>query len=330
MDLRSQLLLRHKHLLSDVLLVGTPQDQLLAHLTNASSWCWHKGDYDYLTQHFAQRCYFGYLPPAFDFSQAVLFLPKSHELTQYLLYTLANIANCDEIFVVGEKRSGIATVVKFLHEIGNPIKIESAKHCQLWQVKCDKLLEQEAVNWVKEYELGEEYGNLHIISLPGVFAHGRLDNGTRLLLQNLSNLPGNNILDYGSGCGVISAFLTANYPQSNIFSLDVDAFACEASRMTLNANSFKSNIICASSLDDAPNNLTAIVSNPPFHYGVKTNHQIAKDLVACSSYKLIKNGEIRIVANEFLVFSKLLKDTFGNYQQLAHQDGYKVWSAIKN
>jgi len=329
MDLRSQLLLRHKHLLNEALLVGAPQDELLSFLPNSKAWCWHKGDYDYLQQRFADKCYFGYLLPAFDFKTAILFIPKAHEFSEYLLYTLANATNCDEIFVVGEKKSGIATIAKYLHQIGNPTKIESAKHCQIWHVKLTKLVEQDLTNWVKGYELGDEYGNLQIVSLPGVFSHGRLDLGTKLLLQNLADLPGDHILDYGSGCGVISAFLVANYPQYQIISLDVDAFSCEATRMTLSANQFKSNIICADNLLDAPHNLSAIVSNPPFHYGVKTNYQIGKNLVEQAVHKLTKNGEIRIVANDFLIFSKILKDAFGNCQQLDHQDGYKVWSAIK-
>jgi len=329
MDPRSQLLIRQSNLPQNILIVGAVYDDLLNELSKAHAWCWHKGDFDKLQAKFAERChFFADLTSLPDFTSAVIFLPKANELTQYLIHTLANAFNVQEIFLVGEKRSGIASGAKFLEEVGNPVKLDSARHCQLWQVTVTKKSNSKT-NWLQEYTLGDEYGHLHIVSFPGVFAHGRLDLGTKLLLDHLDDLPAGKILDYGSGAGVITAYLAANYPQSAIYALEVDAFACEATRLTLKANHVNAQIICSDSLQSAPDNLTAIVSNPPFHAGKNTNYEIAGNLIKEAHHKLVINGEFRMVINEFLPFSNSLKEVFGNAQQIDHQNGYKVWQAIK-
>ena len=50
-------------------------------------------------------------------------------------------------------------------------------------------------------------GPLKVVSLPGVFSHGRLDRGTALLLEHLDKLPSGHLLDFGCGAGVLGAAL---------------------------------------------------------------------------------------------------------------------------
>ena len=45
-------------------------------------------------------------------------------------------------------------------------------------------------------------GPLEVVSLPGVFSHGRLDLGSALLLEHLDNPPGGRLLDFGCGAGI--------------------------------------------------------------------------------------------------------------------------------
>ncbi|MCZ4274245.1 hypothetical protein, partial [Maritalea porphyrae] len=72
-----------------------------------------------------------------DFQTAVLFLPKSRELTEYLLNALAARLGGRELFLVGEKRAGIERAAKQLAGFGQARKLDSARHCQLWQVRVE-------------------------------------------------------------------------------------------------------------------------------------------------------------------------------------------------
>jgi 16S rRNA (guanine1207-N2)-methyltransferase len=135
MDPRSEVLLRQADLFQgQLLLAGLPADDLFGQLPNASGWCWHAGDQAALEARFEGRSHFDVNVPATSFDSAVLFLPKSRDLTSYLLNALAARLQGRELYLVGEKRGGIEGAAKLLHAFGKPRKLDSARHCQLWQV----------------------------------------------------------------------------------------------------------------------------------------------------------------------------------------------------
>ena len=72
------------------MLAGLPADDLLGTLPQACGWNWHAGDQALLAARFAGRSHFGTRMPEGDYRAAVLFLPKSRELTDYLLQALAS------------------------------------------------------------------------------------------------------------------------------------------------------------------------------------------------------------------------------------------------
>src|SRR5690606_36405667 len=81
------------------------------------------------------------------------------------------------------------------------------------------------------------------------------------------------------------------YPQSELVLLDVDAFAVESSRRTLAANGLEAEVIAGDGIDAAPRQLTAIVSNPPFHHGVHTSYQASVTLLQRASEHLVNGAE---------------------------------------
>ncbi len=112
MDPRSEVLLRQRHLFATpLLLAGLPADDLLAELPQAQGWSWHAGEQAQLDARFPGRSRFDTRAPTGAWTSAVLFLPKSRELTDYLLASLAARLPGGELFLVGEKRGGIEIIV---------------------------------------------------------------------------------------------------------------------------------------------------------------------------------------------------------------------------
>ena len=238
MDPRSEVLLRQpEYFQGEVLLVGLPPDDLLGQLPNAHGWCWHAGDQTALDARFAGRVHFGVELPERSFDTAVVFLPKSKELSDYVLNAVAaRLPNAD-VFLVGEKKGGIEGASKQLAAFGKPRKLDSARHCQLWQVTVDTAPAAPVLaQLAQHYQLPLAEGPLNVVSLPGVFSHGRLDRGSALLLENLDKLPSGHVLDFGCGAGVLGAAVKRRYPHNTVTLLDVDAFATASSRLTLAAN----------------------------------------------------------------------------------------------
>ena len=103
------------------------------------------------------------------------------------------------------------------------------------------------------------------VSYPGLFAAGRIDEGTALLLDVLPPLSaGARIADFGCGSGVIGAAL-AELPGIGLDMIDHDSLALLAARENVPAG----RALLASSLSQAGGALyDAILSNPPLHAGM--------------------------------------------------------------
>ncbi|MHA6492728.1 methyltransferase [Pseudomonas borbori] len=331
MDPRSEVLLRQAELFGGpLLLAGLPADDLLGQLPQAHGWSWHAGDHTLLDGRFAGRCHFGVSADDRPFDSAVLFLPKSRELTDYQLAVLAARLQGRSLFLVGEKRAGIERAAKQLDTFGKARKIDSARHCQLWQVHVEHAPAAPDIETLAQhYELQLADGPLKVVSLPGVFSHGRLDVGSALLLQHLEQLPGGHLLDFGCGAGVLGAALKRRYPDSQVSLLDVDAFAVASSRLTLAANGLDAEVIAGDGIIAAPKALSAILSNPPFHQGVHTHYQATENLLRHAAEHLKQGGELRLVANSFLKYPPLIEQHLGPCHTLAGANGFRIYRANK-
>jgi 16S rRNA (guanine1207-N2)-methyltransferase len=334
MDPRSEVLLRQASSFQQsspparLLLAGLPADDLLGVLPEAQGWCWHAGDHALLEARFAGRTQFGVDVPEVPFDAAVLFLPKSRDLANYLLNALASRLGGRQLFLVGEKRGGIEGAAKQLHALGKPRKLDSARHCQLWQVQVDTPPQAVALHSLAQsYPLSIGEQPLTVVTLPGVFSHGRLDRGTALLLDQLAGLPKGHVLDFGCGAGVLGAAIKQRYPQNTVTMLDVDAFAIASSRLTLAANGLEAEVTSGDGIDAAPLYLDAILSNPPFHSGVHTDYHAAETMLRKAGEHLKKGGELRLVANNFLRYQPLIEKHLGSCKVLAQGQGFKVYQA---
>lgn len=331
MDPRSQVLLRNIDLFQgQVLLAGLPADELLRELPEARGWTWHAGEYQQLEQSFAQRCIFSTeLTPA-EYTAGVLFLPKSRDLTEYLLQELAAKIPSGLLFLVGEKRAGAERAAKQLAALGKTSKVDSARHCQLW--RCEVSEKPQAPDLIaasKVFSVDAAGQSIQVHTVPGVFSHGRLDLGTQLLLECLEDLPRGQYLDFGCGAGVVGSFLKKCYPDAHVSMLDVDAFAIQSSQLTLAANGLEAKTIAGDGIHAAPKQLAAIISNPPFHQGVHTQYQTTETLLREAAEHLQPGGELRIVANSFLKYRPLIEEHLGPCTVLAERDGFKVYRAVR-
>ena len=329
MDPRSEVLLRQpEYFQGSVLLVGLPADELLGEMPNAQGWCWHAGDQATLDARFEGRVHFGVELPERAFDTAVVFMPKSKELADYLLNAVAARLPGADVFLVGEKKGGIEGAAKQLLPFGTPRKLDSARHCQLWQVTVVNAPAAPVLaDLAQHYELPLAEGPLKVVSLPGVFSHGRLDRGSALLLDNLDKLPSGHVLDFGCGAGVLGAAVKRRYPHNTVTLLDVDAFATASSRLTLAANGLEGEVITGNGIDAAPMGLNSILSNPPFHVGVHTDYHATENLLQKAVKHLKSGGELRIVANSFLRYQPLIEEQFGMCTVKAAGQGFRVYSA---
>jgi 16S rRNA (guanine1207-N2)-methyltransferase len=71
-----------------------------------------------------------------------------------------------------------------------------------------------------------------------------------------------------------------------------------------------------------------IISNPPFHDGLQTSLEAAQTLIRGAVRHLNSGGELRIVANAFLPYPKVLDETFGFHEVIAQTGRFKVYRTV--
>jgi len=219
MDPRSEVVIRQKdHLQGRVLFINAPNDQLLNHLDSdiqSYIWTWNYADYLSFEKNSFNR-HFGIELPEEIFDQVIVFIPKSKELLNYILDQISsNFPLNTQVFLVGEKKGGIERAAKQLQAFGKCIKLDSARHCQLWQMSLGIIKEKTSLEkWTKNYEIQINNQIIKIIALPGVFSQAKLDVGTAVLLPYLDQVKSGKIADFGCGSGVIACYL-ANLNKQN-------------------------------------------------------------------------------------------------------------------
>ncbi len=317
-----------------VLLVNPPADDLTSTMAadwQVWTWDWSvwrglnaRLDEEHLS--FSHLC-----PDAGALDAAILVVPKALERAEYALAQIApRLAAGCPLYLVGEKKGGISRAEKLMQPYGaGAEKLDSARHCQLWRMAVDgSAAPFELMDWQREFDIELADQTIELVSLPGVFSHGHLDEGSALLLEEPALLPAGKVLDFGCGAGVLTTALARRNPASRFEMVDVDALALYCARQTLARNGVEAEVYPSDGLSDVHGRFAAVVSNPPFHTGIKHDTSIAERFFEQITRNLVPGGEMRIVANGFLRYPALIEAHIGPCQVLRENNRFKVYSAV--
>nr|WP_298059601.1 methyltransferase [uncultured Halomonas sp.] len=267
--------------------------------------------------------------------EIVLFWPKAHQLgIWWLKWLCEQLPTGTPISIVGEHQGGIKRVPKILEELGMTWdKLDNARRCSLFVTQTMALASTSDSAWQNVEALG-----LTLVSHPGVFGHGKVDEGTLLMLESLENiksiessLPSKplKVLDMGCGDGIISAWLATR--GHHVTAVDISAFAVEACKRTLAANGLEGRVLASdvfSALEGEQ--FDWIISNPPFHKERDISYDPSQRLISAAPEHLNTGGRLVIVANGFLPYPDHLQRAFQDFHTLADNRRFKVYGAIKS
>jgi len=119
---------------------------------------------------------------------------------------------------------------------------------------------------------------LELATDAGVFSPGRLDPGTRLLLEESPAPPvSGDLLDLGCGYGPIACVLAARSPGATVWAVDVNERALELCAANARAAGLE-NVRCVTPGDASlPARYAAIWSNPPVRVGKGALHALLSE-----------------------------------------------------
>jgi len=339
MERSSQLVLRSEARLrpGPILLLNPPRDTLFRQLQSDERpvrvSTQDHGDYRWLSSGGASVS-FDLLPESDSSCRTVILnLPREKERLAMMLHALSAWMSDDaRLWLVGENKAGIKSAPRYLRQhFRNVAKLDSARHCGLFEASAPHNerpfdLDAYATAWNVDFA-GQR---IEVISLPGVFAHGRVDKGSRLLLDSLEKLrPEGKILDFACGSGVIGCALLAAGASADLTFLDVSALAIEASGRSLSLSGLKGALLPSDGLSELEGRYDWIISNPPFHRGVSNDLEIAANFFTEAGTFLTENGRIVIVCNRHLPYASWLQNHFDRVERLDENSEFIIIQAGK-
>jgi 16S rRNA (guanine1207-N2)-methyltransferase len=258
---------------------------------------------------------------------AVIYMPKAKEQAVMLI---ANMAACVKeggmILLVGENKSGIKSGDKLLQKVSGRVnKIDSARHCVLYCAQLEKNCPFNLDDWINYKEIRVKDITCSIAFSPGVFSSGELDVGTKLLLENIPPRMSGEILDFACGAGVIGCFVAKQCEKINLTLCDVSALAILCTELSLAKNKIDAKVIASDGLSDIKGTFDYILTNPPFHSGIKTDYAITQTFIQQVKQRMHSKSSLILVANRFLPYPDLLKAALGRVKTIAQTTKFNLY-----
>lgn len=264
----------------------------------------------------------------------IIQFPKSKQELKFTLAMLSICTNQDSrILVVGENKSGIKSIDKLTKDdFSFCQKVDNARHCVLIEAKLQPPQVQfNLEDWFTYYQVELNATRLKVAALPGVFSQAKLDVGTKVLLESLDEFTVSNgndkILDFGCGAGVIASFIGLKNTKTDLHLVDVSALALASAQKTLSLNGLSGEVFATNSLSNITDKYQHIISNPPFHQGIKTNYLATEQFLKGIKPHLFAQGKLTIVANTFLQYQSIIEQSLGQIRRLNKQNGFTVYQA---
>ncbi len=172
--------------------------------------------------------------------------------------------------------------------------------------------------------------HLRLATDRGVFSHGRVDAGTKLLLLRVPAPPTTgDLLDLGCGAGPIALTMARRAPGATVWAVDVN----ERARALCSANATANGIanVRVAAPEDVPCDVpfAAIWSNPPIRIGKPALHELLTRWLA----RLTSDGTAHLVVHKHLGADSLQRwltaEAGHRAERVATSAGYRILRVVR-
>ncbi len=163
-----------------------------------------------------------------------------------------------------------------------------------------------------------------------VFAGGKLDEGTRLLLEALEVHTTDVALDLGCGAGYIGMHIARLASKGHVTMVDASLATVDAARHMVEQSGLTNVQVLASDGTRAlpGQRFDLVVTNPPFHLGGIQTTEIGERFIREAAQVLRPRGRFYLVANRFLKYEPTLRACFQSVEEVGGNTRYKVLLAL--
>ncbi len=223
------------------------------------------------------------------------------------------------LYVQGAKDRGILSLAKRMQALfGNIETLEISKG------------ERVVCSFVSP-GISDAKGEDAINPVPTLFAGGKMDEGTRMLLEALEVRVTDVALDLGCGAGFIGASIARHATKGQVTMVDASLAAIDAARRMIEQEGLTNAQVLSG--DGAQELLEQrfdlVVTNPPFHIGGIHTTAIAERFIREAAQVLRPRGRFYLVANRFLKYEPAMRECFNAVEEVAGNKSFKVLRGTK-
>lgn len=269
------------------------------------------------------------------FDLVLIKIPKSLAMLEHQLYSIRKLLLPEtRIIAAGMTRSIHKSTLHLFEKIlGSTTTSRAKKKSRLILVTRDELINEGQSPYPDQFivEADREY---IVASHANVFSRDRLDNGSRLLIENIPESDAyRQIVDLGCGNGLLGLIAASLNESATVLFTDESYMAVASAKHNFvaafgdhrHAEFEVTN--CLQGVADESKDL--VLNNPPFHQNNATGDAIAWQMFIDARRVLKPQGELRVVGNRHLGYHSKLKNLFGNCELVASNRKFVVLKAIK-
>ena len=265
------------------------------------------------------------------FDNAV-YSPKSYEPVDLVKNRISDIigllrpSGC--LYISGKKTDGINRYRDYLKDSeGKLEKVEQRGSQKLYRYTKTENSRPEKPEIEKSFDSEVRQVKMNFSTCDGLFSPGKIDEGTRLLMENLDLSDKEEVLDVACGYGALGIFAAKKFG-CKVSLTDDSSLATFYAERNLEKNKAEHYQLRNRDCLDGFNHekFDAIISNPPTHQGSK----ITDEIFTQSFKKLKSGGQLIIVYNKNMRFQDKLNEIFHKTRILDEKDNYRILEASKN
>lgn len=271
-------------------------------------------------------------PPEGRFDVVVVKVPKTLAFLEEQLVGLRSCVDANTtILGAGMVRHiHTSTLGLFERAIGPTVTSLAKKKARLIHPTLDGSLQPEPPDLIRYVT----DAGVVCVNRANVFSHGKLDIGTRLLLDHLPDVvEGSAVVDLGCGNGVLGASVAVHGVPGRVTFCDISHAAVASAEATWNENLAADDRATFSATDLAAGvpdaSVDLVVINPPFHDQHVVGDDTAVRMFAEARRVLRDGGEVRVVGNRHLGYHKRLGRLFGDVETVGSNPKFVVLSSRK-
>lgn len=276
-------------------------------------------------------------PPPGPFGEVWVRMPRSSLEAAMLLHAAADrVHGGGHIHLYGASAEGIRSAARHF-----PAGTDEPR-AALIKARCRVLTAargaapprpDDLASWKHEAPVDWGSGSRAWTFYPGVFAYGRLDPATALLIAALPDIPdGSRVLDFGAGTGPVgAAVMERTGIRTEVHLLEPDAISLAAAAVNvpeaIRVAGHGLSAVTGHGRSTVAGPYDLIVSNPPIHAGGAQSLRTVEGLVRGAPAALAKGGSLLLVAQRRLPVPRLLQDAFRDVRAAADRGQFRVWQA---